>query len=89
LSYSVLLHPKAAEFLDKADPQSTSRIKKRLSELRDDPIKLGKGLRYTDYWSLRIGDYRAIYLINESEKQVVVLFIGNRKNVYDDFSKLF
>jgi mRNA interferase RelE/StbE len=84
-----MLHPKAAEFLDKSDTAKASRIKKRLIELKDDPVKLGKGLRYTDYWSLRIGDYRAIYLINEAEKQVVVLFIGNRKNVYDDFSKLF
>jgi len=83
------MQSKAAEFLDKADPSTESRIKKRLSELRNDPVKLGKALRYTDYRSLRIEDYRAIYLINEAEKQVVVLFIGNRKNVYDDFSKLF
>jgi len=89
LPYAVLLHPKAAEFLDKADPSTRSRIKIRLFELRDDPVKPGKALRYTDYWSLRVGDYRAIYLINEEKKQVVVLFIGNRKNVYDDFSRLF
>lgn len=36
-----------------------------------------------------MGDYRAIYEIDRDESRVVVLFVGHRKKVYDDFSKTF
>ena len=37
MSYRVLLHPKAAEFLEKADVSLKGRIKARLKELEDSP----------------------------------------------------
>jgi mRNA-degrading endonuclease RelE of RelBE toxin-antitoxin system len=40
------------------------------------------------FWSLRVGDYRAIYEIDRTKKRVIVLFIGHGKRVYDDFSKM-
>ncbi|MCD6467139.1 MAG: type II toxin-antitoxin system RelE/ParE family toxin, partial [Methanomicrobia archaeon] len=40
------------------------------------------------FWKLRIEDYRAIYEIKVKEKKVIILFIGHRKTVYDDFSRL-
>ena len=46
-------------------------------------------MKYSVYLSLRIGDYRVIYEINRDKKLVVILFIGHRKKVYDDFSKMF
>ncbi len=64
------------------------RIKKALLELSLDPSKEGKPLRPSDFWSLRIGDYRAIYEIDFEQNQVTVLFVGHRKKVYDDFSKI-
>jgi len=53
------------------------------------PEASGKRLRYTDFWSTRIGDYRAIYEIKRDGGQVVVLYVGHRRNVYDDFSRIF
>ncbi|RLJ01224.1 MAG: type II toxin-antitoxin system RelE/ParE family toxin [Candidatus Aenigmatarchaeota archaeon] len=87
MNFRVLLHPKAKEFLGKLDPQLQERIKNKLKELERFPEEREKHLRYSKFWSLRIGDYRAIYEIQE--KRVVVMFIGHRKNVYDDFSKIF
>jgi mRNA interferase RelE/StbE len=89
LTYVVLLHPKAAKELQALDEPLRSRIRNRLRELGSDPEKTGKRLKYSDFWSLRIGDYRAVYEIYKDEGQVTVLFVGHRKNVYDDFSKLF
>jgi len=34
-------------------------------------------------WSLRIGDYRALYQIRHNELIILVLKIGHRKNIYD------
>ena len=89
MTFAVLLHPKAAQALNKIKEPIRSRIKGKLAELRDDPEELGEQLRYTEFWSLRIGDYRAIYEIKREREQVNVLFVGHRRNVYDDFSRIF
>ena len=89
MAFTVLLHPKAAKALEKIEKPTRLRIKEKLRELRDRPERIGKPLKYTNFWSIRIGDYRAIYEINRDKSQVVVLFIGHRKKVYDDFSKIF
>lgn len=88
MGFVVLLHPKAAKELDKLNNQIGSRIRERLRDLRNSPEAVGKLLKPSDFWSLRIGDYRAIYEIDKIEKRVIVLFIGHRKRVYDDFSHL-
>ncbi len=86
--YRVLLHPKAAEFLRKANPPLRTRIKDRLRDLGNAPREQGQRLTHSPFWRLRIGEYRAIDLIAEAKKEVVILFIGHRREVYDDFSKL-
>jgi mRNA interferase RelE/StbE len=65
LSYRVFLHPKAAEFLRKADETLRNRIRANLKELESHPEKNGQRLQHTIYYRLRIGDYRAIYLIDQ------------------------
>jgi mRNA interferase RelE/StbE len=47
--------------------------------------ELGKPLvgRLSGLWSLRVGNYRAIYSIKNNELLVLVLRLGHRKNVYD------
>ena len=89
MTFTVLLHPKAAKALKKLNEQTRSRITEKLRELGNQPEKAGKHLKYSEFWSLRVGDYRAIYEINRNENQVIILFIGHRKKVYDDFSKIF
>jgi len=84
----VFLHPKAAKALEKLDANTKARIKEALKELAGNPEKVGKQLKLSDFWSLRIGDYRAIYEMDRDKNQVVVTFIGHRKNVYDDFTKM-
>jgi len=89
VAFTVLLHPKAVKVLEKIEESIKPRIREKLRELRDRPERIGKPLKYSDFWSLRVGDYRAIYEINRDKNQVVILFIGHRKRVYDDFSKMF
>ena len=88
MSYTILLHPKANDELNKLDKQIAQRIKKSLKELQEEPEKKGTKLRYTDFWRIRIGDYRAIYKIDNRGKRVIILYIGHRSSVYDDFSKV-
>lgn len=89
MALTVLLHPKAVKALEKIEEQIRSRITEKLRELRNRPERVGRRLKYSEFWSLRVGDYRAIYEINRDKNQVAILFIGHRKKVYDDFSKMF
>lgn len=89
MSFTVLLHPKAAKELEKIESTTKTRIIERLRDLKDNHERFGKVLRHSNFLSLRVGDYHAIYEIDRARKQVVVLFTGHRKNVSDDFSKLF
>ncbi len=88
MAYQVLLHPKANNFLENADADLQGRIRNKLRTLNNEP-ESGKRLKYSDFWRLRIGDYRAIYEIDRDNDKVIVLYIGHRKEVYDDFSRLF
>jgi len=88
VAFAILLHPKAAKELERLEEDLRTRIKERLRGLKNNPELIGKALKPSDFWSLRIGDYRAIFEIDRAKKQVIVLFIGHRKKVYDDFSKM-
>jgi mRNA interferase RelE/StbE len=88
LSFRVFLHPKAARFLKKANPSLRRRIREDLMELTDSPEETGERLRHSPFWRIRVGDYRAIYEIDREHNRVIVLFIGHRRDVYDEFSRL-
>ena len=85
--YKILLHPKANAFLETVGTDLRSRIRDGLLALGPDPKK-GTRLKQSEFWRLRIGDYRAIYEIDHEARSVIILFLGHRKVVYDDFSRL-
>ena len=87
MNYKVLLHPKADDFLQEVDNKIEARIREKMKSLSSEPKK-GKRLKHSDFWRLRIGDYRAIYEIDTKNERIVILFIGHRKDVYDEFSRL-
>ena len=87
MGYQVLLHPKAHAFLESVEADLRGRIRDRLLALGTDP-KGGMKLKHSEYWRMRIGDYRAIYEIDHGTERVLILFSGHRKDVYDDFSRL-
>ena len=86
--FTFLLHPKASKELERIGNPIRSRIMERLRELKDNPDAVGKLLKPISLWSPKIGDYCAIYEVDRARKQVIILFIGHGKKVYDDFSKL-
>ncbi|HIE19127.1 TPA: type II toxin-antitoxin system RelE/ParE family toxin [Candidatus Bathyarchaeota archaeon] len=88
MNYRGFLHPEAAEFLRKLSYPLRKKIKDRLRELGESPGEKGQRLKHSLLYRLRIGDYRAIYEIRVEEGKVIVLFIGHRRTVYDDFSRL-
>ena len=87
MTFEVLLSPKAVRSLKKLQPSVRKRAIGLMKELSRMPEK-GEQLKPSRFWKVRVGDYRIIYEIDRSSSRVVVLFIGHRKNVYDEFSRL-
>ena len=67
------------------DQRTKERIRKAIEEpLQTAPHDYGKPLRKSlkGYWKLRVGDYRVVFRVIESE--VWILGIRHRKSVYMD-----
>jgi len=72
----------------KLNPQHRQRIRNflesRLAEAND-PRSLGKALKgsqYANLWPYRVGDYRIIVDIQDKKMTILVVRIGNRKDIY-------
>lgn len=88
MAWRVELAPAAERELDKIDAQSAHRIlgflHDRVAKL-DDPRSIGealKGSRLGNFWKYRVGDWRIIASIEDGLLTVLVVRIGNRKEVY-------
>lgn len=78
----------AIKELAKLDKQIARRIivflRERVAVL-DDPRSIGealKGSKLGDLWKYRVGDYRIISNIEDGALRIVVVKIGNRREVY-------
>lgn len=71
--------------LDRAQAKRiTTFLHERVSKL-DDPRSIGealKGSKFGDFWKYRVGDYRIIASIEDTALLILVVRIGNRKDVY-------
>ena len=77
----------AMDDITSLDGSAKKVIKKAIEEkLMVDPLKFGRPLRrnLSGLFKLRVGDYRIIYQIHEHEVLVVVVKVGNRREVYED-----
>ncbi len=84
MAYSILLAPPAERQL-KAFPQAVQkRLVKRLKGLQTNPRPQGvkKLAGEDDLYRVREGNYRIIYTIRDKALIVLVLKIGDRKEVY-------
>ena len=87
MTFDVLLTPKAARSLRKLDRSVGPRIAESLKVLERSP-ESGEQLKPSRFWKIRVGDYRVVYEIDKASNHVIVLFVGHRKNVYDEISRL-
>jgi mRNA interferase RelE/StbE len=84
MPYTILLAPPAERQLKAFAPAIQKRLVKRLKTLRDNPRPQGvKKLAGEDnLYRIREGDYRIIYTIADKQLIVLVVKIGDRKEIY-------
>lgn len=86
-TWRVLLDPKAAKDLDKLGHREQDRVRRFFREkltTRQDPRRLGHALKgpYAGFWTFRVGDLRIISDIQDDQVRILVVRVGNRRDVY-------
>ncbi|MFZ3161690.1 MAG: type II toxin-antitoxin system RelE/ParE family toxin [Rhodoferax sp.] len=88
MAWKVELSALAQKNLDQLDPQIARRMLSFLFERvehLDDPRSIGealKGSKLGEFWKYRAGDYRIISNIEDGALRILVVKIGNRREVY-------
>jgi mRNA interferase RelE/StbE len=83
MAYDVKVMSAAARRFDALASAVQPRIAEVLRNLADNPRPHGcKKLKTGMGWSVRVGDYRIIYLIDDSSRAVSVTWIGARGDAY-------
>ena len=88
MAWTIELSEQAVKQLKKLDKPVAKRITsflgERLASL-DDPRSIGEALKGSElgaFWKYRVGDYRLICNIDDGVLKVLVLRVGNRREVY-------
>ncbi|WP_274584073.1 type II toxin-antitoxin system RelE/ParE family toxin [Neisseria leonii] len=88
MTWQIEFDAAAAKELKKLDRPVAARILKFLKErvaCLEDPRSIGEPLKgpvLGQYWKYRIGDYRIISRIEDGRMLILVLRIGNRREIY-------
>jgi mRNA interferase RelE/StbE len=84
-SYRVLIKPSAAKEIEAVDQKKNRRrIVERILTLADEPRPVGceKLAGEGDRYRVRVGRYRVVYSIADELRQVLVVRVADRKDVY-------
>jgi mRNA interferase RelE/StbE len=88
VTYRIVFTNGALKELKKLDKQTAlfimAWVRKNLNACTD-PRRHGKGLtaKHSGQWRYRLGDYRLIAEIRDSERIVLILTVGHRREVYE------
>ena len=88
MAWQIRFDDAARKDLAKLDKPLARRITAFLRErvaVLDDPRSMGealKGAKLGEFWKYRVGDYRIISCIEDGALLILVVKIGNRREVY-------
>ncbi|OHV23937.1 addiction module toxin RelE [Rhizobium leguminosarum bv. trifolii] len=88
MAWRIEFHRAAERELEKLGHEAARRILRFLNDRvarLDDPRSIGealKGSELGDFWKYRVGDYRVIASIDDGAVRILIVRIGNRRDVY-------
>ena len=85
MSYTMLLERAVEKELRSLPPQILRRIDKRLLALSDKPLPRGVGKlkgKEGEGWRIKVGDYRILYTVDETQKVIKIYRIRHRREAY-------
>ena len=79
----MLIKPSAAKELQALPANDRKRVVTKIESLASDPRPPGtEKLSGEEKYRLRQGDYRVLYSVDDSQKILVIVKIGHRRDVY-------
>jgi mRNA interferase RelE/StbE len=82
-SYSLFLKPSAVKELEELPAAARRRIVRRIQGLAGQPRPHGaEKLSGEEKYRVRQGTYRVLYTIDDAKREVVVVKIAHRRDVY-------
>ncbi len=83
MSYAVLILRRAQKELAGLPKADYERVRDVVDALAENPRPAGcKKLVGREGWRIRSGDYRVIYEIDDAQRNITILHIGHRRDVY-------
>jgi len=81
--------PEAATRIRKLHPEIKRRVRDGMRQLQNDPL-LGHALQFdlAGLRSHRLGGYRIIYRIGDEQDGLDILYVGPRRDVYENLREL-
>jgi len=81
--YRVLIKPSAVKELESLPKKDLKRIVKRIQNLSETPRPSGcEKLSVEEKYRIRQGRYRIVYSIVDATREVIVVKVGHRREVY-------
>jgi mRNA interferase RelE/StbE len=83
MNYAVLILRRAQKELAQFPAESYMRTRDAIRALAQNPRPSGcLKLTGREGWRIRIGDYRVVYEIDDTQQTVTVLHVGHRRDIY-------
>ena len=82
--YELRITPTARKEIDRLPTQARERVEVAIVSLADNPRPFGskkmRGLQ--DTYRIRVGNYRVIYEVQDDALLIIVVAVGDRKDIY-------
>lgn len=83
-SYRIELKPSVVREMTRLQPRDRRRVAGAIDALAIEPRPHGveklKGV--DDLWRVRVGDFRVIYTVQDDRLLILVVRVGNRREIY-------
>lgn len=86
MKYTIIIEKLAEKFIVKLPKPEKENVLKAIYKLpKGSDIKRLKGKKSKGLYSLRVGDYRIIYTVNNQQLIVLVIDAGNSCEIYNRY----
>ncbi|MFA6320029.1 MAG: type II toxin-antitoxin system RelE/ParE family toxin [archaeon] len=82
MTYELIIDEDAVKFLESLQPDLKEQIFNKILSTKENPHHFFERLAGRTDYKLRVGDYKVIADIEDSNKIIKVTLIGHRRNVY-------
>ena len=90
MAYGIEVTPRARKGLKALPIRERQRVAEQIDALKTDPRPKGcKKLKgREDFYRIRVGDYRVVYQVEDEVLMILIVRVGDRKEIYEIIRRL-